>query len=30
LMVLNILDPQQPEVEGVGLRISDKSFWVYM
>ena len=28
--VLSILIPQQPEVVGVGLKVSDKSFWVYL
>ena len=30
LAVLSILIPQQPEVVGVGLKVSDKSFWVYL
>jgi len=29
LVVLNMLEPQQSEVAGVGLRTGDDSFWVY-
>ena len=29
LVVLNMLDPQQSEVAGVGLRTGEDSFWVY-
>jgi hypothetical protein len=29
LSVLNMLEPQQPEIEGVGLRSGEDSFWVY-
>jgi hypothetical protein len=29
LAVLNMLEPQQSEVEGVGLRTGQDSFWVY-
>ena len=29
LVVLNMLEPQQSEIEGVGLRTGQDSFWVY-
>ena len=29
LVVLNMLEPQQSEVEGIGLRTGQDSYWVY-
>jgi hypothetical protein len=29
LVLLNMLEPQQPEVEGIGLRTGQNSYWVY-
>jgi len=30
IMALSILEPQQGEVLGVGLRATDRSFWLYL